>query len=133
MRPSARCDMVASVTDKNRLSSTGPDGPHACPDAPRPEPLEFEQLTLDPTIIGPGTRTEDHYERGAALKIKGERGVFKYRYASVSRAGLVSLHLVGDGGCRAVRPDQVTPVRKTRPRTLREQTLDSYDCQTLPQ
>ena len=59
-------------------------------------------------------RTEDHYERGAKLKIKGERGVFTYRYASISKAGLVSLHLTGEGGSRAVRPDQVVAVRRRR-------------------
>jgi hypothetical protein len=74
----------------------------------------FEQLTLGATTVGSGARTEDHYERGAKLKIKGERGVFTYRHASVSQAGLVSLHLLGPDGCRAVRPDQVTPVRKPR-------------------
>jgi hypothetical protein len=75
---------------------------------------EFEQLALDATITGPGMRTEDPYEPGTKLKIKGERGSFEYKYASLSRAGLVSLHLVGDRGSRAVRPDQVVLVRKTR-------------------
>jgi len=78
-------------------------------------PQTFEQLELAATVTGPGMRTGDHYERGARLKIKGERGVFTYKHASVSRAGLVSLHLVGEGGSRAVRPDQVTPVKKRRP------------------
>ncbi len=59
-------------------------------------------------------RTEDFYEPGTKLKIEGQRGVFTYRYASVSQAGLVSLHLTRDGASRAVRPDQVTMVRKTR-------------------
>lgn len=76
----------------------------------------FEQLTLGATVTGPGMRTEDHYEPGTKLKIKGERGVFTYRHASVSKAGLVSLHLAGEGGSRAVRPDQVAPVRKRRGR-----------------
>lgn len=78
-------------------------------------PQTFEQLELAATITGPGMRTADHYEPGARLKIKGERGVFTYKHASVSSAGLVSLHLVGEGGSRAVRPDQVTPVKKRRP------------------
>jgi hypothetical protein len=73
---------------------------------------EFEQLAFDPTITGPGTRTEDPYERGTKLKIDGQRGVFVYRYATVSRAGLVSLHLTQDGVFRAVRPDQVTLLKK---------------------
>jgi hypothetical protein len=73
------------------------------------------QLSLDATVTGPGKRTEDHYERGAKLKIKGERGVFTYKHASISQAGLVSLHLLGTDGTRAVRPDQVVPVRKRRP------------------
>lgn len=92
------------------------DRPHAdkSPEQPRLVPKAFEQLTLGATTTGPGTRTEDHYERGAKLKIKGERGVFSYRYASVSQAGLVSLHLSGVDGSRAVRPDQVIPVRKKR-------------------
>jgi hypothetical protein len=75
---------------------------------------EFEQLALDATITGPGMRTEDPYEPGTKLKIKGERGVFKYRYATLSQAGQVSLHLAGVDGFRAVRPDQVTLVKKTR-------------------
>jgi hypothetical protein len=75
---------------------------------------EFEQLALDATITGPGMRTEDPYEPGTKLKIKGERGSFTYKYASVSQAGLVSLHMVGDRGSRAVRPDQVALVRKAR-------------------
>ncbi len=75
---------------------------------------DFQQLTLEATVTGPGKRTEDHYERGAKLTIKGERGVFTYKHASVSKAGLVSLHLSGAGGSRAVRPDQVAPVRKKR-------------------
>ena len=57
-------------------------------------------------------RTEDHYERGAQLKIKGEREVFTYKHASVSREGQVSLHLAGKDGSRAVRPDRVVPVRR---------------------
>lgn len=78
--------------------------------------IDFEQLTLDATVTGPGMRTEDHYEPGAKLRIKGERGVFTYKHASVSKAGLVSLHLAGEAGSRAVRPDQVVPVRKKRGR-----------------
>lgn len=82
-----------------------------------PDTVDFEQLTLDATVTGPGMRTEDHYERGAKLKIKGERGMFTYKHASVSKAGLISLHLAGEGGSsRAVRPDQVVPVRKKRGR-----------------
>jgi hypothetical protein len=73
---------------------------------------EFEQLAFDPTITGPGTRTEDPYEPGTKLKIDGQRGTFVYRYATVSRAGLVSLHLTRDGVFRAVRPDQVTLLKK---------------------
>ena len=82
----------------------------------RPRASEFEQLTLGATVTGPGMRTEDHYERGAKLRIKGERGVFTYKHASVSKTGLVSLHLVGEDGSRAVRPEQVAPVKKTRRR-----------------
>lgn len=79
---------------------------------------EYVQLKLDPTITGPGMRTEDYYEPGTELRIEGQRGTFIYRYATVSRAGSVSLHLVRDGGFRAVRPDQVIPVRKRHPRRL---------------
>ena len=79
-------------------------------------PETYEQLTLAPTVVGPGPRTEDPYEPGTELKIKGQRGLFTYRYASVSRSGLVSLHLAQDGVYRAVRPDQVTLARKPRPR-----------------
>lgn len=75
---------------------------------------EFEQLALDATITGPGMRTADVYEPGTQLKIKGERGVFTYRYASLSQAGRVSLHLAGFDGFRAVRPDQVTLVKRPR-------------------
>jgi hypothetical protein len=77
---------------------------------------EFEQLTLDPTITGPGMRTEDPYEPGTKLKVEGERGIFIYKHASVSQAGLVSLHLVQEGMSRAVRPDQVSLVKKVRRR-----------------
>jgi hypothetical protein len=75
---------------------------------------EFEQLALGATITGPGMRTEDPYEPGTRLSIKGERGTFTYRYATLSRSGQVSLHLTGDHGSRALRPDQVTPVKSTR-------------------
>jgi hypothetical protein len=86
------------------------------PAAPRPAPTEFVQLTLDATITGPRMRTEDHYEPGTELRVKGERGTFTYKYASISRDGLVSLHLLGDHAFRAVRPDQVALVRKSRRR-----------------
>ena len=87
----------------------------ASEDPAKPQPQTFEQLALRATVTGPGMRTEDHYERGAKLRIRGERGVFTYKHASLSKAGLVSLHLVGEGVSRAVRPDQVIPVRKRRP------------------
>ena len=99
----------------------GSEPPQSVPEAdprpaprptPRPTRQEFEQLKLDPTIIGPGMRTEDPYEPGTKLKIEGQRGIFRYRYATLSKAGLVSLHLTQDGVSRAVRPDQVTPVRR---------------------
>jgi hypothetical protein len=91
--------------------------PHPGPEpAPQPVPPEFEQLKLDPTIIGPGMRTEDPFEPGTRLKIDGQRGTFVYRYATVSKAGLVSLHLTQEGVARAVRPDQVTPLKKRSPR-----------------
>lgn len=93
---------------------TDPD-PSQSHSASSDPPQTFEQLELAATITGPGMRTADRYEPGAKLKIKGERGVFAYKHASVSSAGLVSLHLVGEGGgSRAVRPDQVTPVKKRR-------------------
>jgi hypothetical protein len=102
------------VTDKARK----PTDNGRCAEPPAEtsvlSPPPFEQLSLGATVTGPGSRTEDHYERGAKLKIKGERGVFTYRYASVSQAGLVSLHLLGIDGSRAVRPEQVVPVRKKR-------------------
>ncbi len=82
----------------------------------RPAPEEFEQLTLDATLIGQGSRTEDPYEPGTKLKVDGERGVFVYRSASVSQAGLVSLHLIQNGMFRAVRPDQVSLAKKPRRR-----------------
>jgi len=72
----------------------------------------FEQLKLDATITGPGQRTEDPYEPGTKVKVEGQRGTFVYRYATVSKAGLVSLHLTQDGTFRAVRPDQVTLIKK---------------------
>jgi hypothetical protein len=83
---------------------------------PLPAPRSFVQLALPPTVIGPGMRTEDHYEPGTRLKVEGQRGSFTYRYATVSRAGLVSLHLTQDGVFRAARPDQVTLLRKPRAR-----------------
>jgi len=72
----------------------------------------FEQLSLEATVTGPGMRTEDPYEPGTQVKIEGQRGIFTYKYATVSRSGAVSLHLARDGMSRAVRPDQVTLVRK---------------------
>lgn len=74
---------------------------------------EFTQLKLEATVTGPNMRTEDPYEPGTKVKVEGQRGVFVYRYATVSRAGLVSLHLAKDGMFRAVRPDQVTPAKKS--------------------
>ena len=85
-------------------------------DDTRHAPRGFVQLRLEATIVGPGMRTEDPYEPGTRLKIKGQRGTFTYRYATVSQAGLVSLHLVGEGSSRAVRPEQVVPVKGTQPR-----------------
>jgi hypothetical protein len=77
---------------------------------------EFVQLTFDATVTGPGKRTEDLYEPGTKLKLEGQRGIFVYRYATVSQAGLVSLHLNQEGVFRAVRPDQVAPLKKPRSR-----------------
>jgi hypothetical protein len=114
LHPDALCGKVLRVTDDTRQPTGDSHGVGAHPVEPRLAQQEFEQLALEATIIGPGMRTEDHYERGAKLKIKGQRGVFTYKYASVSQAGLVSLHLVGEGTCRAVRPEQVAPVRKAR-------------------
>lgn len=74
------------------------------------------QLELGPTVTGPRRRTEDPLEPGTEVRIKGEQGTFTYRYATVSRAGMVSLHLLGEHGSRAVRPEQVVPVRKRRVR-----------------
>jgi hypothetical protein len=99
--------------DKRKPSGDSPSADQSSETLPL-LPQGFEQLTLGATVTGPGKRTEDHYERGAKLKIKGERGIFTYRHASVSQAGLVSLHLLSPDGCRAVRPDQVIPVRKKR-------------------
>ena len=101
--------------DETQLDSVLSDAPHG-PPARRIEPPAFEQLTLDATIVAPGRRTEDPYEPGTKLKVKGQRGVFMYKYASVSQAGLVSLHVAQEGVSRAVRPDQVTLVRKSLPR-----------------
>ncbi|NLE11230.1 MAG: hypothetical protein GX630_06955 [Actinobacteria bacterium] len=83
-------------------------------DDTRQPPDESVQLSLDATVTGPGMRTADHYEPGTQLKIEGERGVFVYRYATVSSTGLVSLHLTREGISRAVRPDQARPVKKPR-------------------
>ena len=103
-----------SVTS-DRSRSPGEPGPDSArSDEPDVAHRAYEQLTLAPTVIGPSMRTEDHYERGTKLKIKGERGTFTYRYASVSQGGLVSLHLLGEDGSRAVRPDQVVPTKKRR-------------------
>ncbi len=89
---------------------------------------EFVQLALDATVTGPGMRTEDPYEPGTQLKIKGERGIYKYKYASLSRAGQVSLHLLGDYVSRAVRPDQVTLVKSNRrPKWARAESLFDSD------
>lgn len=103
-----------------RPTETQPSEDARAEDASTPDSSPFEQLALGATVTGPGMRTEDHYERGARLKIKGERGVFVYKHASVSREGLVSLHLMGADGARAVRPERVAPIRKRR--TLRHPT-----------
>ncbi len=95
------------MTDDTRRPEEGPA---------QSTPLEFEQLTLGPTTTGPGKRTEDPYEPGTKVRVEGQRGHFIYRYATVSTAGLVSLHLTQDGVSRAVRPDQVTLLRKPRSR-----------------
>ena len=73
---------------------------------------EFKQLSLEVTAIEPGANICDFFEPGTKLKIKGERGVFIYNHASLSKSGLVSLHLLGEHGYRAVRPEQVTMVKK---------------------
>lgn len=106
--------MVDAVTEDTIHSSRNSPWPPPDLDEPILAVQNFEQLSLAATITGPAMRTEDHYERGARVKIKGQRGVFTYRYASISQASRVSLHLVGEDGCRAVRPDQVAPVRKAR-------------------
>jgi hypothetical protein len=109
-----RAAIMVSVTANKRKPADDSHSADASPEPPSLAPQGFEQLSLGATVTGPGKRTEDHFERGAKLKIKGERGVFTYRHASISQAGLVSLHLLGTDGCRAVRPDQVTLVRKRR-------------------
>jgi len=95
-------------TPAARRAREGGNGPGGAPLR-----TESAQLALDPTITGPGRRTEDPYEPGTEVKIRGEQGTFKYRYASLSQAGRVSLHLVGEHGSRAARPNQVTPAKKT--------------------
>jgi hypothetical protein len=102
---------VDDMADDTKPPAAGSLGARPRPSAAPFASSEFVQLELDPTITGPGMRTEDLYEPGTRLKVKGERGTFTYRYASISRSGLVSLHLVGDHTFRAVRPDQVTLVR----------------------
>lgn len=107
------CAKVDTVNDgPARPSSTDGQGSAEPSDGSSPVQTEFEQLSLQATVVGPGMRTEDHFEPGAKLKIKGERGVFIYKHASLSSSGQVSLHLSGPNGSRAVRPDQVTPVRR---------------------
>ena len=56
------------------------------------------------------TRATDLYAVDTALRIKGEREVLKYRYATVSGDGMVSLHLVGEHGWCMVRPERVRKV-----------------------
>ncbi|MBN1628331.1 MAG: hypothetical protein JW990_01075 [Thermoleophilia bacterium] len=85
-------------------------------DDTRQPPEEPAQLALDATVTGPGMRTADPYEPGTQLKIEGERGIFIYRYATVSSTGLVSLHLTREGMARAVRPDQARPMKRPRQR-----------------
>jgi hypothetical protein len=108
--------MVESMADDSRQPDGSSPGADPRPAAPSRAPQEFVQLTLDPTITGPGMRTEDPYEPGTKLKIEGQRGVFTYKYASVSQAGLVSLHLARNGMSRAVRPDLVSLANKGRAR-----------------
>jgi hypothetical protein len=108
--------MVVAVTDPTRESTGDTAGPHPRPPAERPEAEGAAQLTLDATIVGPGMRTEDPFEPGTVLRIKGQRGTFVYKHATVSRNGQVSLHIARNGVSRAVRLDQVTLVAKVRPR-----------------
>jgi len=116
VRVSHICDKVNDVADDTKQ----PAGRSPEDQRPSEQQLlslrDFVQLALDATITGPRMRTEDLYEPATELKIKGERGTFIYKHASLSQAGLVSLHLAGDYRFRAVRPDQVTMVRKARSR-----------------
>ena len=100
----AMADHAEKNRRKTRSTGTGPPGDEA----------GFEQLSLDATITGPGKHIEDLFEPGTPLKIKGERGIYTYRHATISSEGLVSLHLVGDHTFRAVRPEQVSVVKKGR-------------------
>ena len=49
---------------------------------------------------------------GCKIKVTGERGTFKYRYASVSIEGNVSIHVYGKQGFRAFRPERIKVVRE---------------------
>jgi hypothetical protein len=59
-----------------------------------------------------GKRAEDTFEPGTMLRISGETGTLKYHHSTVSSTGMVSLHLVGEHGWRAVRLENVRPVKK---------------------
>ena len=75
---------------------------------------EYVQLSLESIVAESGMRATDYYEPGTKLKIKGERGIFVYDHASLSSNGSMSLHLVGEHGFRAVRPEQVMIMKKAR-------------------
>jgi len=49
---------------------------------------------------------------GCKIKVTGERGTFKYRCASVSIEGNVSIHVYGEQGFRAFRPERIKVVRE---------------------
>ena len=58
------------MTDDTKQPDGSSSDAHPHPPAPPPAPQGFVQLRLDPTITGPGKRTEVPYEPGARLKVE---------------------------------------------------------------
>ena len=71
-------------------------------------------MQLQLAVTRMGMKAQDAFEPGTELKIIGETGILKYHHSTVSSTGMVSLHLVGERGWRAVRPERVRLVRKKR-------------------
>jgi hypothetical protein len=69
-------------------------------------------MQLQLAVTRMGMKAQDAFEPGTELKIIGETGTLKYHHSTVSSTGMVSLHLVGERGWRAVRPENVKVAKR---------------------